>query len=259
MGAITIVMFAGITLLALQTQVRFADDPAQLIGAPADYVQRTAIAQVAGATFGYSSVWFLLVQGFTAAVLVLAANTAFNGFPILASILGQDGYLPRQSAGVATGWSSATGSSSWLRWPGLIWIFDASTSRLIQLYILGVFVSFTLSQAGMVRHWTRLLRAAGGCRPGGRLRRARLINGDGAVLTVHAVPSMCRLMWPSTALPPGYRRAGGPALSLPSRVHAVVLVSACSHRQRPHRAEPAILGRHTSWRRNGRSVASPSR
>jgi amino acid transporter len=96
MGGLTIAMFAGITALALVTHVRFADDPAQLVGAPVGYQQRTAIAQVAGAVFGYGSVSFLLVQGFTAAILVLAANTAFNGFPVLASILGRDGYLPRQ-------------------------------------------------------------------------------------------------------------------------------------------------------------------
>src|SRR6266540_596198 len=96
MGAITIAMFAGITALALVSRVRVVDDTSQLVGAPADYKQRTAIAQVAGAVFGYESVWFLLVQGFTAAILILAANTAYNGFPILASILGRDNYLPRQ-------------------------------------------------------------------------------------------------------------------------------------------------------------------
>ena len=82
-------MFAGITALALVSGVRVAEDPAQLVGAPAGYEQRTAIAQVAGAVFGYDTLCSSLVQGFTAAILVLAANTAFNGFPILASILGR--------------------------------------------------------------------------------------------------------------------------------------------------------------------------
>jgi amino acid transporter len=112
MGATTIAMFAGITALALITHVRLVDDPSQLIGAPAGYEQRTAIAQVAGAVFGYQSVFFFLVQAFTAAILVLAANTAFNGFPILASILGRDGYLPRQF-GRRGDRGSAMGSSSW--------------------------------------------------------------------------------------------------------------------------------------------------
>ena len=248
MGAITIVMFAGITLLALQTRVRFADDPAQLIGAPADYVQRTAIAQVAGATFGYSSVWFLLVQGFTAAVLVLAANTAFNGFPILASILGQDGYLPRQLGRRGDRLVFSNGIVILATLAGLlIWIFDASTSRLIQLYILGVFVAFTLSQAGMVRHWTRLLLRAADLGEARRMRRARLVNGAGAILTatvlvvvlitkfthgaylvVVAIPIVVGLM---LAIERHYRRvtaelAPGPGgIPLPSRVHAVVLVS----------------------------------
>ena len=177
MGGITIVMFAGITALALLTRVRFADDPSQLIGAPADYVQRTAIAQIAGAVFGYSSIWFLLLQGFTAAVLILAANTAFNGFPILASIVGQDGYLPRQFGRRGDRLVFSNGILILAMLAGLlIWVFDASTSRLIQLYILGVFLAFTLSQAGMVRHWTRLLRAAPDSRTAHRMHRSRLIN-----------------------------------------------------------------------------------
>ena len=248
MGSITIVMFAGITALALLTRVRFADDPAQLIGAPGDYVQRTAIAQIAGAAFGYSSIWVLLLQGFTAAVLVLAANTAFNGFPILASILGQDGFLPRQFGRRGDRLVFSNGILILAMLAGLlIWVFDASTSRLIQLYILGVFVAFTLSQAGMVRHWTRLLRAAPDSRSAHRMHRSRLINAVGAILTatvlvvvlvtkfthgaylvVVAIPALVGMM---TVIQRHYRRvavelAPGPGgVPLPSRVHAVVLVS----------------------------------
>src|SRR6266540_6744002 len=139
MGAITIAMFAGITALALVSRVRVVDDTSQLVGAPADYKQRTAIAQVAGAVFGYESVWFLLVQGF------LAANTAYNGFPILASILGRDNYLPRQIGRRGDRLVFSNGILILAALAGLlIWAFDASTSRLIQLYIIGVFVSFTL-------------------------------------------------------------------------------------------------------------------
>ena len=98
MGGLTVAMFVGITALALVSKVHVADDPAQLVGAPAGYSQRTVIAQIAGAVFGVDSIGFFAVQGFTAAILILAANTAFNGFPILASILGEDGYLPRQFA-----------------------------------------------------------------------------------------------------------------------------------------------------------------
>ena len=248
MGGITIVMFAGITALALLTRVRFADDPSQLIGAPGDYVQRTAIAQIAGAVFGYSSIWFLLLQGFTAAVLILAANTAFNGFPILASIVGQDGYLPRQFGRRGDRLVFSNGILILAMLAGLlIWVFDASTSRLIQLYILGVFLAFTLSQAGMVRHWTRLLRAAPDSRTAHRLHRSLLINTVGAILTatvlvvvlvtkfthgaylvVVAIPALVGMM---TVIQRHYRRvavelAPGPGgVPLPSRVHAVVLVS----------------------------------
>ena len=248
MGGLTIAMFAGITALALVSHVRFADDPAQLVGAPVGYQQRTAIAQVAGAVFGYWSVSFLLLQGFTAAILVLAANTAFNGFPVLASILGRDGYLPRQFGrrGDRLVFSNGIVILAALA-GGLIWAFDASTSRLIQLYIIGVFVSFTLSQAGMVRHWTRQLRQPGAVRRASRLRRARLINGAGAVVTgivlivvlitkfthgaylvMLAMPGLILLM---QAVHRHYRRvsvelAAGPGgVPLPSRVHAVVLVS----------------------------------
>ena len=247
MGAVTIAMFAGITALALIAHVRLADDPSQLIGAPAGYEQRTAIAQVAGAVFDYHSVFFFLVQAFTAAILVLAANTAFNGFPILASILGRDGYLPRQFGRRGDRLVFSNGIIILAASAGLlIWGFDASTSRLIQLYIIGVFVSFTLSQAGMVRHWTTLLRETTP-EARSRLHRARLINAGGAVLTalvlvvvlitklthgaylvVIAMPVLFLLM---KAIERHYRHVGeelapGPGgISMPSRIHAVVLVS----------------------------------
>jgi amino acid transporter len=248
MGGITIAMFAGITALALGSKVRFAEDPAQLTGAPGGYEQRTAIAQVAGAVFGYDTVFFLLVQGFTAAILILAANTAFNGFPILASILGQDGYLPKQFARRGDRLVYSNGIVILAALAGaLIWAFDASTSRLIQLYIIGVFVSFTLSQAGMVRHWTKLLSAELDQAARRRIMRSRLINGFGAALTgvvlvvvlitkfthgaylvVIAMPALFLLM---KAIARHYRRVareltpepGG--MVMPARIHAVVLVS----------------------------------
>ena len=248
MGAITIIMFAGITALALLARVRVADDPAQLVGAPAGYEQRTAIAQVAGAVFGYDTVWFLLVQGFTAAILILAANTAFNGFPILASILGHDGYLPKQFDRRGDRLVFSNGVVILAVLAGLlIWAFDASTSRLIQLYIIGVFVSFTLSQTGMVRHWTRALRTEHDRSARRRLHRSRAINGFGAALTgvvlvvvlitkfthgaylvVIAMPAIFVLM---KAIERHYRRvtdelAPDPAgMVLPAGIHAVVLVS----------------------------------
>jgi amino acid transporter len=248
MGGVTIAMFAGITTLALVARVRVADDPSQLVGAPAGYEQRTAIAQVAGAVFGYGSVWFLLVQAFTAAILILAANTAFNGFPILASILGRDGYLPRQFGRRGDRLVFSNGIVILAVLAGLlIWAFDASTSRLIQLYIIGVFVSFTLSQTGMVRHWTRLLHTERDPVARRGLHRSRTINGVGATLTgtvlvvvlvtkfVHgaylvviAMPAIFLLM---KAVARHYRRIAAElapdpgGIVLPARVHAVVLVS----------------------------------
>ncbi|MFA1542707.1 APC family permease [Actinomadura monticuli] len=258
MGALTITIFTGITGLALASHVRIAADPRLLTGAPAGYEQKTVITQIAAAVSGSGSVLFYLVAGFTAAILVLAANTAYNGFPILASILGEDGFLPRQFSrrGDRLVFSNGIVILAVLA-SVLIWAFNASTTRLIQLYIIGVFVSFTLSQTGMVRHWTALLRQ--GPAPGGetgprtvwrhraRLHRARLINAVGAVLTaavlivvlvtkfthgawivVIAMPLVFMMM---KAIHGHYEQVAAElapsedAVSLPSRVHAVVLVS----------------------------------
>ncbi|TMR37010.1 APC family permease [Actinomadura geliboluensis] len=247
MGGITIAMFAGITALALVSQVRVAGSTGLLTGAPPGYEQKTVIAQIAAAVFGAGSPPFYLVAGFTAAILVLAANTAFNGFPTLASILGEDEFLPRQFSrrGDRLVFSNGIVILAVLA-GGLIWAFQASATRLIQLYIIGVFVSFTLSQTGMVRHWTDLLgRAAGPQRA--RLRRARLINAVGAALTgvvlvvvlitkfthgawivVIAMPVLFMMM---KSIRGHYTRLAAEleppeeAVGLPSRVHAVVLVS----------------------------------
>jgi amino acid transporter len=249
MGGLTVAMFVGITAFALITGVHVAADPAQLAGAPPGYEQRTVIAQVAGAIFGYHSLGFYAILAFTAAILVLAANTAFNGFPILASILGEDGFLPRQFSRRGDRLVFSNGIVILALFAALlIWAFDASTTALIQLYIIGVFVSFTLSQAGMVVHWTRLLadRQPEQERPA-TMRRARAINGVGAVVTAvvlvivlitkftHGawivVLAMPAVFWLMTAIRRHYDRVDaelrpGPAgVTLPSRIHAVVLVS----------------------------------
>jgi amino acid transporter len=95
MGGLATTMFAGITALAINAHVHMAESASQLAGAPAGYQQKTALSQIGLATFG-NSVPFYLLQAFTAAILVLAANTAFNGFPVLSSLLGRHDYLPRQ-------------------------------------------------------------------------------------------------------------------------------------------------------------------
>jgi amino acid transporter len=246
MGLLATTMFAGITVLALASHVHMAEDTSALVGFPAGEAQRTALSQIALATFGDGTMFFLL-QGFTAAILVLAANTAFNGFPVLSSLLGRHGYLPHQLAHrgdrlvFSNGILVLAGLSA-----ALIVAFNASVTRLIQLYILGVFLSFTLSQAGMVKHWARELRQ----RPESEhraLRRKQLVNGTGAVVTglvfvivlvtkfaagawivVLAAPLVFLVM---KAIAMHYRqlsdelRAGPSGVALPSEVHVVVLVS----------------------------------
>ncbi|WP_268823850.1 APC family permease [Yinghuangia soli] len=183
MGALSITMFGGITALAMITEVHVAEDPADLGLAPGT-PQSTALAQVARATFGDWNFLFYYVQAFTAGILVLAANTAFNGFPMLASILARDRYLPRQlhNRGDRLVFSNGILLLA-LAAAALIVAFDANLTKIIQLYIIGVFVSFTLSQAGMVRHWSRLLPDAAGTRERRRMHRSRAVNLLGAVLT----------------------------------------------------------------------------
>ncbi len=116
----------------------------------------------------------------TGIILVLAANTAFNGFPVLGSILAQDGYLPRQLHTRGDRLAFCNGILFLALFAiVLIVAFDAEVTALIQLYIVGVFVSFTLSQIGMVRHWTRLLRTETDPAVRRRMMRSRAINTFG--------------------------------------------------------------------------------
>ena len=248
MGGLTIVMFVGITALALISDVHVAHDQSRLVGAPEGYTQRTVIAQIGGAVFGMDSIGFYAVQAFTAAILILAANTAFNGFPVLASILANDGFMPRQFArrGDRLVFSNGIVILSGFA-IGLIWAFDASTSRLIQLYIIGVFVSFTLSQAGMVKHWRRLLPQTDTKLIRAGMYRSLLLNGLGAVTTAlvlvivlvtkftHGAWIVVIAMPVVYAIMNGVRRhydhvaqelappLGG--VTAPTRIHGVVLVS----------------------------------
>ena len=251
MGGIAVVLFGGITVLAVALHAQALPD-----GNP------SVISQIAAAVFGGSSVVFYLFQAATAAILILAANTAFNGFPGLASILARDSYLPRQLHNrgdrlvFSNGVVLLAGAAA-----ALIIGFDANIDRLIQLYIVGVFTSFTLSQFGMVKHWQTLLRRhpdgapdtvtqAGGIGGGTRrsMRRSQAINAVGAVFTAvvlvvvfatkvtHgawiAVAAMIVLFIAMRSINRYYTRvtievaADDEELqTLPSRVHALVLVS----------------------------------
>ncbi|MFF4353727.1 APC family permease [Streptomyces sp. NPDC001530] len=188
MGIIAIVMFVGVTTLALVSKVRITDDPCRLTGLDGNcesYTQRTVIAQIAAAVFGGEhSIGFYFIQAATALVLILAANTAFNGFPLLSSILAQHRYLPRQLHNRGDRLAFSNGILALAIVAGLLlWGFRANVTSLIHLYILGVFTSFTLSQLGMVRHWNRELRATPDPNTRRRHHTARVINAIGAVVT----------------------------------------------------------------------------
>jgi Amino acid permease len=151
---------------------------------PAGYDQHTVVAQLAKAVFNDFPPGFYFVLAMTGVILILAANTAFNGFPVLGSILARDGYAPRQlgSRGDRLAYSNGILFLAGLAMV-LILAFDAETSRLIQLYIVGVFVSFNLSQLGMIRHWTRHLKTESDAGTRRRMFRSRLINTFGLGMT----------------------------------------------------------------------------
>jgi amino acid transporter len=250
MGAAALSMFVGITALAMLTGVRYVEDPlTQVVGFGEDDVQRSVIAQVNGAVFGDGSLPFFFVQAMTAGILILAANTAFNGFPLLGSTLAQDRLLPRQ---LHTRGDRLVFSNGILLLAvfagGLIAVFDANVTNLIQLYLVGVFTSFTFGQTGMVRHWNRLL-AGGGLTPERRrsVLKSRAINAVGAsltgtVLAIVLITKFTRGAWiVLIAMPLLYLLMRGiqshysrvsdelepddEMVPLPSRNHAIVLVS----------------------------------
>ncbi|WP_319461028.1 APC family permease [Micromonospora sp. RTP1Z1] len=184
LGTIAVTMLVGIIWLARLTGLQFVEDPSQIISGPDGYVQKTVTAQLGETVFGNGSVLLYVVAGMTALILFLAANTAFNGFPVLGSILAQDRYLPRQlhTRGDRLAFSNGI---VFLAVFAIVLIvgFQAEVTRLIQLYIVGVFVSFTLSQAGMIRHWNRHLRTERDPQARRRMIRSRAINSFGMVLT----------------------------------------------------------------------------
>jgi len=188
MGLLSMSMFAGITALALVSHVHYTEFTCDLVGFPGDCrtdPQRTVVAQVAAAVFGGDgNVFFFYIQAATALILILAANTAYNGFPLLGSILAQDRYLPRQLHTRGDRLVYSNGILLLAIFAGLLIVaFSASVTRLIQLYIVGVFTSFTLGQTGMVRHWNRLLSQETDPQHRHRMLRSRAINATGASFT----------------------------------------------------------------------------
>jgi amino acid transporter len=251
MGGIAATMFSGVTALALFAGVKYAEHPCDLAGFTDCQTepQRTVIAQLASAVFGGpTSPGFFYIQAATALVLILAANTAFNGFPLLGSVLAQDRFLPRQ---LHTRGDKLVYSNGILLLAGfaalLIAAFHADVNRLIQMYIVGVFTSFSIGQWGMVRHWNRELRSGTDPQARARIRRSQLINAvggsltsvvlviiiltkftRGAYLVLLVMPVLFLLM---KAISRHYSHVAEQLVPdtnsrlLPSKVHAVVLVS----------------------------------
>jgi amino acid transporter len=167
MGAISITMFLGISTLARWFDVRISEDTIDQYG--------TVISQIGRATFG-GGFGFYALQIFTAAILILAANTAYQDFPRLSAILARHRLMPRQylNRGDRLVFSNGVVTLAVIA-SVLLVVFDAEVSRLIQLYVVGVFTAFTLSQTGMVRHWLRTREPA--------WRRSVAINTVGAMTT----------------------------------------------------------------------------
>lgn len=169
MGAIAVTMFLGISLLA---RVGHA--------IPSD--SKSVVAEIADGVFG-GGLPYYVVQVFTAAILILAANTSYQDFPRLASILARDKFLPRQFENRGDRLVFSNGVIMLALFASvLIYVFDADLSRLIQLYVVGVFTSFTLSQTGMVRHWLKVKRRGDSTQSRG-WKHSIMINAVGAAAT----------------------------------------------------------------------------
>jgi len=159
------VLFVGLTVVSIGYGLR-----------PTSEGGSSIVAMAAGAAFGFGSPLAWLFALSTALILFLAANTSFNAFPRLAAILAEDGYMPRQFAfrgdRLAYSWGIVLLAAISF---GILWAFDGDTHALIPLYSVGVFLCFTLSQTGMVRHWLRVRESGWQWRLG--------INAAGGVLT----------------------------------------------------------------------------
>jgi amino acid transporter len=252
LGAIAVTMLIGVITLANLTDLKLIDEGHShytINGERVDVVEQTAIGQLSQAVFADFRPAAYLVVAATFVILFLAANTAFNGFPVLGSILGRDGYLPRQlhTRGDRLAYSNGIIVLALLAIL-LIVAYDADVTSLIQLYVVGVFVSFTISQLGMLRHWTRLLRTETNRSSRARMQRSRAINGIGLTMTgtvlvivllskfvqgaYVAIIAMAALFLMMKGIRRHYRTVSvetalveGADRTLPSRVHAIVLVS----------------------------------
>ena len=165
MAILLAILFVGLTVVAVAFGLRPTEE-----GGP------SVVAMAAQAAFGAGSPLFYLFAASTALILFLAANTSFNAFPRLAAILAGDGYMPRQFSfrgdRLAYSWGIVLLAAIAF---GILWAFGGDTHALIPLYSVGVFLCFTLSQLGMVKHWLRV-RDTG-------WRWRLVVNASGGVLT----------------------------------------------------------------------------
>lgn len=254
LALVAISMFAGIVTLANKMQVRIVDPHMgshyTLNGEVVDIQHETVMGQLSKVIFNNFQPGFYFVITATMVILFLAANTAFNGFPVLSSILAKDGYLPRMlyTRGDRLAYSNGIIFLA-LAASGLVWVFNASVTALIQLYVVGVFVSFSISQFGMIRHWNRHLKTEKDEKAKKRMRHSRIVNciglsctsmvlvivliskfTHGAYLAVLAMAVAFILMklisrhyvHVEKELEPG----AGDSRTLPSRVRSVIYVSA---------------------------------
>ena len=185
MGSAAVTMFIGVTALALASNVHYAEKPCEQLEGwvqCATDPQLSVMAQIAHAVFGGNTIMFYVIQAGTTMVLLLAANTAFNGFPLLSSVLAKDAFAPKALLTRGDRLVYSNGMFSLMAASlVLMVVYQASVTGLIQLYILGVFTSFTVGQLGMLRHWRR--GKADGSISHRSANSGLLINGFGASLT----------------------------------------------------------------------------
>ena len=254
LGLVATTLALSIVTLANLTHVRVAEDPAEQLVYPdgtsvgEEYHQDPIVGQLARTIFDHFEPGFFFVTITTGIILMLAANTAFNGFPVLGSILARDGYAPRAlgSRGDRLAYSNGVVVLAAVSIV-LILAFNAEVTRLIQLYIVGVFVSFTASQTGMVIHWNRLIKHERDPQKRWKMRTSRAINAfglsvTGTVLVVVLITKFTHGAWIAIlamavlfVLMRGIRKhydnvalelaADEEDKVLPTRVHAIVLVS----------------------------------
>lgn len=255
MGLLAAAMTFGVMHLAASTGVVVTLEPGSLRQAdgsalPQGYVQNPVLAQLARAVFGEGTVPAMVLISSVVVLLAIAAQSAFSSFPDLVSRLATDGYLPRQ---LATRGDRLTFTRSILLLTLaallLVAVFRAQTALLVQLYVIGVFLAFTLSQLGMVRHWRRALVTTPGRQARTAVRSRLAVNSVGfavtalvaiVVLTTRfvqgawvALLAIALLVLVMTRVRGHYADVAAElaltpdedARALPARVHALILVS----------------------------------